>query len=249
MASTALAGVALLAWGLWPGAQAYETKLGERRIVVLADGTRMTLNTSTDVRVDLTRAQRTVKVLLGEALFEVAKDPGRPFVVQVADATVVATGTTFLVRSTSVLGSAGSAFDVTLIEGQVIVRRSAMQGPLVTPVVMSPGERLEVAIPDAAQKSPSARTSRPRIETLMAWQQGEALFDGTPLAEAVAEMNRYSTEPIILGSQAVAALRLSGVYRTGDNESFAHAVADLHGLIVRSGGGRIELVAGPAPSN
>lgn len=247
LASSVLGCAALLEWRLWPGEQAYETGVGEQRVVMLADGTRMTLNTSTDVRVELTNVQRTMSVLRGEALFEVAKEPGRPFVVHVADAQVIATGTAFLVQSAPHDGGSDDAFGVTLIEGQVIVQRSSRaEGTPATPIVMAPGERLRVARrDDGSTRHDSSRTrlDRPHIDQLVAWQRGEAVYDDTPLSDAVAEMNRYSKVPIALVGDGVGALRISGVFRTGDNESFARAVARLHGLSVRSGAERVELTA------
>ena len=83
---------------LWGDGDLYATKVGEQQLVVLDDGTRMTLNTDTRVRVEIGPDLRSVNVQAGEALFEVAKDPRRPFVVHVADSEVVALGTVFSVR-------------------------------------------------------------------------------------------------------------------------------------------------------
>lgn len=243
LATLALGATGLLGWSLWPHAESYETGTSERRVIMLADGTRMTLNTRSDVRVDLTAVQRTVKVLRGEALFEVAKKPGRPFVVQVADATVVATGTIFLVRAEPKATGHDELLGVTLIEGQVIVKRSAVEGPLVTPVVMTPGDRLRLTSEGASSRKAllALRMDRPHIESVVAWQRGEVVFDSTPLAVAVAEMNRYSRVPIVLAGEAVATLRISGVHRTGDNAVFANSVARLHRLTVRSAADHLEL--------
>ncbi|KQV52836.1 hypothetical protein ASC95_08505 [Pelomonas sp. Root1217] len=201
----------------------------------------MTLNTATLVRVTLTHAKRTVQVSRGEALFEIAKDATRPFVVQVADANVTATGTTFLVRGTP--QARDEAFGVTLIEGQVIVRRSggAANGRQDEQFVMAPGERLPGG---NAGNLPGLRLDRPKIENLTAWKRGEVVLDDVPMADAVAEMNRYSNLPVgIADLEVIGALRVSGVMRAGDSEAFAHAVASLHGLSVRTTGGRIELHA------
>jgi transmembrane sensor len=245
LASSALGCAAMVTWQFWPAEQAYGTEVGEQRAVMLADGTRMTLNTSTDVRVELTKAQRTVSVLRGEALFEVAKEPGRPFVVQVSGAKVVATGTAFLIRSTPRDRGGDDAFGVTLIEGQVIVHRStSTEDTAAAPIVMAPGDRLRVARSDdgrARRASSPTRLDRPQIGPLMAWQRGEAVFDDMPLLDAVAEMNRYSKVRISLVGDALNALRVSGVFRTGDNESFARAAARLHGLTVRERSGYLEL--------
>ncbi|MFG6412273.1 FecR family protein [Roseateles sp. DC23W] len=229
---------------LWPG-HTYGTGVGEQRMIILADGSRMTLNTSTEARVRLTDSQRTVTVEHGEALFEVAKDAGRPFVVKLADAQVVATGTAFLVQS-SPPSQAAEGFGVTLIEGQVIVQRSAgsAQGEPRAPVVMAPGERLRVALsPGAARQTASQmRVDRPKLDRLLAWQRGFAIFDETTLAEAVAEMNRYSTVSITLRDpQTFKELRIGGTFRTGDNEAFAQALARLFDLVVTPRDGGLEL--------
>ena len=91
----------------------------------------------------------------------------------------------------------------------------------------------------------TTRVDQPRIEQVMAWKRNEAVFDDTSLADAVAEMNRYSRTPIVLvGAETMTDRRISGVFRTGDNAGFAHAVAVLHGLIVHEGPDRLELAPG-----
>lgn len=246
LAFATLGCAAAFALSLWPDGT-YSTGVGEQRLIVLADGSRMTLNTSTDVRVKLTDALRAVTVARGEALFEVAKDAGRPFVVSVSDAKVVATGTAFLVRSTPPAKAGGDAFGVTLLEGQVIVQRSdaAVQSALSSAVVMTPGDRLRVgqAISgNGRAASTGPRLDRPQLDPLLAWKRGVAVLDDVTLADAVADMNRYSRVPIRLAdSEALRALRVSGVYQTGDNEAFAQAVAKLYGLVVRPRNGGLEL--------
>jgi transmembrane sensor len=223
----------------------YSTGVGERRLIVLADGSRTTLNTATEVAVKLTNAQRAVTVKQGEALFEVAKDADRPFVVSVSDAQVVATGTAFVVRATPAVKAMEGAFGVTLLEGEVVVQRSAsatLSAPA-TSVVLKPGDRLRMTrwTRTAPQVPLGASVDRPKGE-LLAWTRGFAEFDDATLAEAVTEMNRYSRLPIRLSeSEALRALRISGVYRTGDNESFARALAAFHGLVVTSRDGGLYL--------
>lgn len=229
----------------WRGAGEYNTGVGEQQLVVLDDGTRMSLNTATRVRVDLGSAQRTVNVDTGEALFEVAKDARRPFVVRVAGAEVVAADTVVAVRFTTGGARANAGLAVTLISGQATVRAGSGGsanglGPD-RAIVMHPGERVHLAKAsgDAAQV---ARVDRPNIEQIVAWKRSEAVFDGASLADAVAEMNRYSRTPIVLfDDPALAGLRVSGLYRTGDNAGFARAVAALHRLSVSERQGRLEL--------
>lgn len=221
----------------WRNIETLETRLGEQRLVVLADGTRISLNTSTRVQVELDQARRSVSVLRGEALFEVAKDASRPFVVSAAGTEVTAMGTSFLVRVAPSNSGAPETLDVMLVEGQVIVQsqNSKPRKAIAQPIVMVPGDRLRVRSDDEYGRLPlrasTLQTDRPSMEQMLAWRRGEAIFDGVSLQEALAEMNRYSAVPIRT-SPAIAGLRISGSYKTGDSEGFARAVAKLHELNV-----------------
>lgn len=232
-----------VAFVLWPGLGVYTTGVGEQRVMVLDDGSRLSLNTHSRVRVDMDSRQRTVDVDEGEALFEVAKDPLRPFVVRAAGSEVVAHGTVFSVRLLADRAETGRALDVTLIEGRVTVQaESGKAGGLApaAPVEMLPGDRVRLAPgPDARAMQ---RVDRPRLEGVTAWRRNEAVFDDVVLGDAVAEMNRYDRRPIVLvGAPSLGLLRVSGTFRIGDTASFARSVADLHGLVVRERAGRLEL--------
>lgn len=245
-----VAGVALLglvAGGLalrqWAGPAEYRTAVGEAQTVVLEDGTRMSLNTDTRVQVRYGRAQRAVTVGRGEVAFEVAKDAGRPFVARAGGSEVVALGTVFSVRLAPRPG--GEALAVTLLEGQVAVRAAdGLPGQPLAPaatVTLRPGERFVLAPGGAAPV-----VDRPRAEQVLAWKRNLAVFDGASLAEAVAEMNRYSRTPVVLvGDLARADWQVSGQFRTGDNAAFAQAIAMLHGLVVNETQGRLELSRAP----
>lgn len=251
----ALAGavaVLFVAMQPWRASDTYATNVGELRTLILEDGTRMSLNTSTRVQVALASAQRTVRVEEGEALFEVAKDARRPFVVRVADREVVAVGTVFSVRLTPTSAIGSEALDVTLIEGQVSVRAASGAIDKATeprPVLLRPGDRMRLSEPGSLDAKGWQRVTmqmdRPHVDQLMAWRRSEAVFDDVPLSDAVAEMNRYSRQRIVLvGDEASKGLRVSGLFRTGDNVGFARAVAALHGLVVHDRQDRVELAPG-----
>jgi transmembrane sensor len=228
----------------WRASAEYGTGVGEQQLVVLDDGTRMTLNTATRVRVDLGSAQRTANVDGGEALFEVAKDARRPFVVRVAGAEVVAPDAVVAVRFTKGGSRGDDGVAVTLISGQATLQAAADRGTngLVPdrPLVMQAGERVRLVSGGAAPSAPSV--DRPDMDQVVAWKRSEAVFDGASLSDAVAEMNRYSRTPIVVvGNSAIENLRVSGLYRTGDNAGFARAVATLHGLNMSERQGRLEL--------
>ncbi len=244
VAAVVAVGVVLLAE--WHGQNAYATKVGEQRLVVLEDGSRMLLNTDTRLRVDFAAAQRTIDVSSGEAFFEVAKDARRPFVVRIAGTEVVAVGTAFSVRYAPG-AQASDELAVTLVEGQVKVRAASDRaGAALAPertVLMKAGERLLLDRQPLDARAPVvARVDHPDVERVMAWKSNEAVFDDTPLVEAVDEMNRYNRTPIVLlDGLASGGLRVSGPYRVDDSAGFANAVAALHGLKVREEDGRLEL--------
>lgn len=248
--SISLAVTGVLVAHSWRDSGVYGTNLGEQRLVVLPDGTRMSLNTSTRVRVNFEASRRSVSVEGGEALFEVAKDASRPFVVHAAGREVTATGTAFLVRlvpsGTAADGDAAAGLEVTLVEGQVVVQDGGgWSSPVFAqPIVMVAGDRVRVRGTQLGEgTSPpvaAPQMDRPRIDQMLAWKRGEAVFDDVSLRDALAEMNRYSAVPLTIDA-GLGDLRISGQYRTGDNAGFARAIATLHGLEVRERAGRIEL--------
>jgi transmembrane sensor len=215
---------------LIPVDQIYQTALGEQRTIVLDDHTRVTLNTGTRLVVEYRSSERRILLERGEALFHVAKNPHRPFVVQAEGDQVVALGTVFDVRSDP------ERVAVTLLEGKVWVgAQTSLPGQPALSTVLAPGERLVMSADG------SHALDRPDIEAAMAWQQGQIYFDDTTLAAAAAELNRYGGEPIHVTSPALAVLRVSGVFSVHDPVQFASAVASLHGLHVAHDGGGIVL--------
>jgi transmembrane sensor len=230
----------------WLTVDSYVTTIGEQRHVTLADGSRLSLNTQTRVHVKMDEARRTVQLDAGEAIFEVAKDPLRPFVVRVGRSEVIAVGTVFSVRfekGSSRVPEPNLA--VVLIEGEVTVRPDAVERAASKSqrdqVTMRQGDRLRVSRPAEKPDSPAvAQVDRPSVETLVAWRRGEVIFGDVSLAEAVSEMNRYTRTPIVVQGD-VGRLRVSGSYHTGDGQGFAAALAALHGLDVREHDGILEI--------
>ena len=204
----------------------YQTAVGEVKLVTLADGTRLTLNTDTRLAVEFDRHQRLIRLERGEALFEDVHDPRRPFIVQAAGHQVRALGTAFQVR----IGRQRLA--VTLLEGKVAVsQNTARRGAAGSaPTILVPGERLVV------RADGRATIDHPSIEALTAWQRGEVVFDDVTLARAIDEINRYGGMHVRLGDPALARMRISGVFTVHDPLEFAHALAKLRHLqVTRSG--------------
>jgi transmembrane sensor len=232
----------------------YSTRIGEQRIVRLSDGTRVSLNSNTLVRVAYRGDQRRVALERGEAYFEVARNPARPFIVVAGDHRVTAIGTAFVVRYER------NRTAVTLVEGKVVVtplNRGAP--PIATPLpdrahpagsasagtetrLLSPGQRLTFVGTNRPQ------LDEPRIDAVTAWRRGEVMLDSTMLADAVAEMNRYDEVMLMIDDPAVAALKVSGIYHAGDSNGFAQTLAELYGLKVVRQANRIHLRSAEEPA-
>lgn len=222
-AESHLGGVAArLAPALPPGAALYRTAVGERSTVVLPDGSVATLNTDSVLKVAYSDSERGVRLLRGQALFDVAKNKRVPFQVYAADRRITAVGTVFDVRLV------GERVKVALVEGVVKVARTApMRSPKpAQQVTMTAGEVLE-APPAAAMVVRTADVGR-----ATSWKDGVVVFDDLPLVDAVAEMNRYTNRPVMLADPRSGDYRVSGVFRTGDPERFAEAMAEVFPLSI-----------------
>lgn len=196
--------------------QRFATEIGAREMATLSDGSRVTLNTDTELHVAFAAGERTVILDRGEAMFEVESDAKRPFVVEAAGRRVTAIGTTFLVRRHA------NAVAVTLMEGRVKVEsHGALR-------MMEPGQRLIL------RDSGAIGLDRPAIDSITSWRRGELVFRDTPIAEAVAEMNRYTRKPIRLAADP-GDKRLSGIFATNGGRQFGELVSELYGWSYREG--------------
>ncbi len=215
LAATGLAAVLLLGYVSTRGAS-YETGVGESRIVRLADGSRLQLDTDSRVDVRLGSSSRDLVLRRGQAMFEVAHDAGRPFRVEAGSTRITALGTRFDVRRF------GEGARVTLVEGSVQVVEVNRSGRSWR---MSPGQQIDVAT------RPSAAAPRAvDVSATTSWTSGRLLFQATPLDDAVAEINRYADQPIVLGTPGLADKPLSGAFDTGDSQAFSEAVSEIYGL-------------------
>lgn len=232
---TVLAGLGALTasgagFAVWDVAYAgvYETDVGEQKHVTLSDGTQVFLDTDTRIRERYTPSVRLVELDRGRADFRVKTDAHRPFIVEAAGHRIVADRTTLDVRLD------GSRVSVVLLQGRATVLASAQA--TTQRVVLSRGERAIVAPPIAVH------VDRPNLTPLIAWQMGQAIFESDTLAAAVTEMNRYSNVRLVVDDPLIAKLKLSGVYRVGDNEAFAHSVAQLLPVMIERYADHIALV-------
>jgi transmembrane sensor len=220
-AAMAVAVLAVLGTLLYVRSDAVVTRIGEQRTLTLEDGSRVHLNTDTRAIVRYSKHARKVELEQGEALFEVAKRAEWPFIVLAGDREVRAIGTAFIVRRQD------RDVSVTLVEGKVAVSAAGAESSAVS---LEPGQRVTFA------SSERPRLDTPAIESATAWQRGQVALDNTPLADAVAEMNRYSATRIEIEDPAAAAIRISGIFRAGDSGNFVRAIARAYGLQVRNHG-------------
>jgi transmembrane sensor len=192
----------------------YSTVVGGLEAVPMLDGSRVTLNTDSEIRVAVTEKERRVELKQGEAFFEVAKDPNRPFVVSVAGQRIVAVGTAFSVRRQ------GNDIRVIVSEGKVRVEVPGKDAALMEPV--SAGSVVRTASNEVLiQKKPIAE-----IEQSLSWRSGLLTFRDTPLADAIAEFNRYNTRKIVIEDPEIAALQVGGIFRATNLDPFVHLLQD-----------------------
>lgn len=218
----------------WRNAQnQFTTGIGEEQLIQLADGSAVQLDTDSRLRVRFSGGERRVELEAGRALFTVAHDASRPFIVQSGDTEVRAVGTVFDVRRW------GDAVTVSMVEG--VVEVSGHPGLGKAPERISAGQQVLVG-PETRR----TRTIDPA--TVTSWSQNRLIFRETPLRDAVAEVNRYLTDKIVLAPDAPVNATLSGVFHTGDREAFVSAASLLLALKAhpqRDGSVRLSLQPGP----
>jgi transmembrane sensor len=226
--------VAMISMAVWQTHRFddYRTNAGERRVVRLDDGSEISLDSQTEVKVRYSARSRKVILVEGQARFDVAHDAARPFSVTANGHEVVATGTAFNVDLL------GADLFVTLIEGHVVVVPEALQIPASdspsprygnqrssgagsTPepdtsssITLEAGEQLVIS-PSAAPKVTHVNTDR-----ATAWESGKLVFENEPLASIVLRVSRYGAHGIVIGDEQTSKLRISGVFHEGDVAGF-----------------------------
>jgi transmembrane sensor len=221
----------LIGLGVWQATKPdlYQTAAGERRTITLADGSVVTMDANSRLRVSLRGGSRALDLLQGQARFDVAHDKTRPFTVHAGDKTVVATGTSFNVDLL------GANVVVTLIEGRVSILqdagssssapfRASPPGPVVAKLVA--GEQL-IASQNASDRpvavTPPVVVAKASIAQALSWQSGQLVFEDEPLSAVVERVDRYTAHPVVADGRA-AALRVSGVFNAGDLTTFVDAM-------------------------
>lgn len=214
------------------GAEYYATRKGEILRVPLQDGSAITLDSDSQVRVSYSDSRRDIRLLQGEALFDVAKNPQRPFVVRAEETDVTAIGTSFAVSLTErrsggveVLVREG-VVDVTDVQGAVAPARLLANYRALAN--RSHGIRIEAVPTDDLQQQ-------------LAWREGMLSFNGDTLSVAAAQFLRYSDTRIVINDPLVGSRRIVGLYSASDPRGFAHSVALSLGLVVEQHGNDVRL--------
>jgi transmembrane sensor len=228
--------VAMVLWLVppWTSDPAVSTVKGEIRQLPLPDGSSVTLNTATAIQTRFDAHQRVMELVRGEALFDVAKDPKRPFQVQAGELTVKAIGTSFTVRRVP-----GKAVQVVVREGVVEVLHASSAQPL--RVVQN--QLVELAPRAvAAGRAPVQRTITPqRVARELSWREGLLSFEGATLAQAAAEFEHYSDLRIVIVEPELASKTITGLFAANNPAGFARAAAAVFGAQVNEHAGELRI--------
>jgi transmembrane sensor len=201
------------------------TGIGEQRVLTLADGSRVTVDANSLLKVAFSRDVRLIDLMSGRAHFEVARDASRPFKVRAGGRTVTAIGTAFTVelRETRV--------SVTLFEGRIAVSDDTPNAIRKPPLeAIKPLE--QVVMKDGDSAPPALAAVNP--ERALAWRDGKLFFDDEPLSEAAARMNDYSRVKITVSGPA-AALRINGMFLAGQTGAFVEALESYYPVTAEYG--------------
>lgn len=245
-------GGSYLAWDHWQQqplfVQNFSTERGQQLDVHLPDGSRLRLDTATRVEVALYRQRREVRLPEGQAMFQVQGDTARPFDVFAGAVKVTVVGTRFSVRHTAgVPGDEGVR--VAVDEGRVRVSAIAAAVPdrpqsnqaAEPAVVLTAGQ--QVVADGAGRLAPVTPVPAAGVAP---WRDGRITFDNVPLAQALAEFERYGPTRLMLRDPAVGALRVTGTFDPRHLENFLQALPKVLPVRLEGDGAQVEIVAAPS---
>ncbi|HKT73508.1 MAG TPA: FecR family protein [Steroidobacteraceae bacterium] len=224
----------VLSWVVLHRLPTYATDIGERRTVTLSDGSTIDLNAKSRVSIRFSKGERQVELVDGQALFRVAKDADRPFLVHTGSAVVRAVGTEFDVYRKS------SGTTVTVVEGRVSVTHEGAGTAVPTLSAESTGSRAAQPEPTLVsageQVTVTERTiaapKRINVAGATAWTQHQLVFDTAPLSDVVDGFNRYNTRQIVIEDLQLQDFHVSGVYSSTDPASLIRFLREQPGVRV-----------------
>jgi transmembrane sensor len=217
--------VLTLGWLWWSAGPAdYRTAVGEQKSFALSDGSVVTLNTRSEIRVRYTNTHRDIVLVGGEALFDVAKDHDRPFRVLADGAVIRAIGTQFNVRNRN------HDTTVTVLEGtvEVVLTDVSPDASLNDSIALDSGstglpDSVELTVGQMARvdrRSGQLAVASADIEHATAWRERRLVFESRSLRDVVDEFNLYNEPPMVIGDPTLEVLQISGAFNANDRESF-----------------------------
>lgn len=228
----------------------YQTDIGEQRSIVLSDGSTMDLNARSRVQIRFEADVRNVRLLEGQALFKVAKDASRPFIVDTGSSRVRAVGTQFDVYRRN------SATTVTVVEGRVAILAPAevSQRALAAreqvrvergdatnaSVEVAAGEQVKVAAGEISAPVPT------NADFATAWTRRQIILREAPLSDVVDEFNRYNRRQMTIGDPAVASVLISGVFSSRDPGALLRFLREMPMFVVDETDHEIRILASPS---
>ncbi len=236
LAAGLCAGVLTPLMGWFPGYQTqepriYYSQLGETRTVALEDGTQVTLNTNSRIDVDFTKGTRHVKLVRGEAVFDVARDENRPFEIDTPSGDIQVLGTVFAAELRE------QSLEVAVLEGVVTLAPETGMADQVQK--MTAGMIGHANDRDVMTEAVGLE----EVEDRLLWRTGRIRFKNMPLSEVAAEFNRYSRYRLVIEDESAADLRIGGTFAVDNVEGFVRLAESGLGLKVRRAGQRIEIAA------
>lgn len=205
----------------------YETEIGETKEYQLSDGSTITLSAASAVETSFSKSKRTASLASGQALFRIAPDPGRPFVVVAGDLNATVLGTVFDVKRS------GDLVHVAVSEGKVEVSYPLVvnQQPMSmrTRRKISVGEQVTAIATDGLQP-----TRKVNPATIASWRAETLYYDGASLSELLDDANRYSGRRVIIDANAdkLSQFRVQGAFKTSDIDGMLSALPDLYPIRV-----------------
>ena len=222
----AVAGAAIYQIYSTPDVREYATPVGGHRTLTLPDGTVIELNTDTIIRIANDLSKPKVWLTKGEAYFQIVHNPRRSFVVIAGDHKVTDLGTKFVIHRTE------KGIEVALLEGRAQLDSIGKDTPQRS-TELTPGEI-------ATATSDSMSVTKKPVQSLsneLSWRKGLLVFDGTTLADAVADFNRYNVEKIVIRDPSVMQLRVNGTFPVHARQEFVDVAQTVFGLRIKAQGG------------
>lgn len=210
----------------------YETQIGEQSTVVLHDGTQVVLNTNSRIEVTYTDTYRLLRLQRGEIHVEVAPDNDRPLSVAAGDRIVQAVGTAFSVEITE-----DQKIELVVTEGKVLIgvhARPHAEEVVVAPPVLQATSLAVTAGEEVLLGSPDEEivpVSLEEIEVKLSWRDGNLIFRGETLEDAVVEIGRYTTIEFVIQGEDLKKIKIGGRFRAGDVDALLANLRDYFDVV------------------